>query len=684
MICLAGARPAWAADVAYAFGNPPQTQGFAVWAVSPRAGLLFTDSEPLNVGVRVTHAEAAAVVDYTVQEMEGGWHATGQVKLEVGVPERPLPLHLPGRGLYQLDLIAHTGTATARARTWIAVVFTPEKPDPASPWGIFYTPTAWFDAGNPRGPELAAQSHRLLGASWSRLNFWAHSLGAITVTPGAEPMVTIDDAEWKRLAAALHAEGISIMGEIAQCPRVLSSRPDDTAASGDAGELWSRVKPRDYAVWDRFIAKLAADFRAEIGVWEIWNEPNIPNLYWSGTEEEYAELVRHTARALKQGNPDARVAAGGFVSDRAFVEKLLQQGMGKDIDILSVHYTDETPGAGADWQRLLEKYQLTLPIWNTEEKSEIPLRNLAGPLQRSFKFLHVAIDNYDEYRPLVRKDMTVLQAGIAFSVGAHCLGSAKFQGVNATVPGWTVYTFTRGAESITVFKPGSDAAPWLFAGASPSVTLAIEPLRADTPPTVTDTWGRTHALALDHGKTELTPAGKLLFLNGARTVTILASAPAQPPAGTVVAEATGGRWSPGWANTPHAGYSGGRLLEIWAKDEPGTEGYWAEVTFAVPASGRYELLFAGNTLSRLAAPRSLSPFAWSIDGGPESQAEHAQSGKPSPQPIPGAPEGLNVLGTLELAKGAHTFRLRLTARREQPDQYYALWFNAIVLSKVNE
>ncbi|HEY3418488.1 MAG TPA: hypothetical protein VGM23_16555 [Armatimonadota bacterium] len=681
LICLAGAGAAWAAEASFELGNPPETKGFAVWAVSPHAGLLFTDSEPLNVRVKITGVAATATVEYAVKDVDGPWHGEGRVMLAAGTAECPLPLKLPGRGLYQLDLTAHAGEATARAQTWIAIVFTPEKPDPASPWGIFYLPNAWGDPGNQRSPQLAAQSHRLLGASWSRLNFWTHSIGAITFPD--DHTVTIDDAYWKRLAAALHAEGISIMGEIAQCPRTLSSRPGDTTVSGDAGALWSRVKPRDYALWDRFVAKLAADFREEIGVWEIWNEPNIPNLYWSGTVDEYAELVRHTARALKQGNPNARVAAGGFVSSLPFVETLFQQGIGKDIDILSVHYTDETPGAAQAWQRLLDKYGLTLPIWNTEEKSEIPLRNLASPVQRSFKFLHVALDGYGDYRPLVRQDWTVLPAGIAFSVGAHCLGSAKFQGVDTTVPGWTVYTFMRGAEAVTVFKPGADTAPRLFAGASPSVTLAIEPLATDVP-VITDTWGRSRPLVIKDGKAELALEGQLLFLNGARKVVVLAAAPAQTKKEIIVAEAENGRWSPGWANAAHAGFSGGRLLEIWADTEPGADGYWTELLFTVPETGRYEVLFAGNALSRLAAPRSLSPFAWRFDGTREQLADRALPTWQAGQQTSGAPEGLSVLGTVELTKGPHTFRLRLTDRRSQPDQHYALWFDAIALSKVKE
>ena len=37
------------------------------------------------------------------------------------------------------------------------------------------------------------------------------------------------------------------------------------------------------------------------------------------------------------------------------------------------------------------------------------------------------------------------------------------------------------------------------------------------------------------------------------------------------------------------------------------------------------------------------------------------------------------LGAVALMRGRHSFRLRLTGRRDQPDQNYALWFDAVAL-----
>jgi len=656
----------------------------AIRVVSPRTGLVFTDSEAVDVRAQVSGAKGPALVVYALEDAAGGWNATGTVAFSDGAGEKPLLLQLPGRGLYKLSLAATSGSAKAKSETWVAVVFTPPKPSEDSPWGIFYTPPAWFDKDNPHGARTAALSHRLLGASWSRLNFWAHSFEKVTVADGR---VKAEYPLWKSYAKALRDEGIFILGEIAQCPRELSSKPDDTATAGDAGPVWGRVKPRDYALWDQLIEKLAADFRDEIQVWEVWNEANLHDRYWTGTAEDLAELVEHTAKAFRRGNPKAQVAACGFVGDIAFADRLFQLGLGKHIDILSVHYTDEHPDQIAAWQALLKKHGLSLPIWNSEERSAIPLRNIAGGIARSFKFIHVLI-GYPEYEPLVRKDWTVLPAGIAFSVGAHCIGSAKCIARRTDIPGYDVFLFQRGDEIIGAFDRNQRTGiPTLFGPAAPSVTLAIEPLPGQEP-TVTDLWGRSSPLLpaslpkvsnLREGIQQVTLplSDKALFINGCRKLEI-AKVEAPKADDSLVFEAESGRWSKGWNANPKPGFSSGRILEIYTDEEPDQDGYWVELKFTVPETGRYDLLFSGNALSRLNAPRSISPFIWQLDGGRDREVKDPPPVEPS---VAGAPEGLGLLRSGDLEAGDHTFRLRLTARRDEPDHHYALWFDAIALRK---
>ncbi len=666
----------------YLFGNPkPQANQFGVLVASSRAGLTFTDSEAVDIRVKVLNAAAVTQVNYTFSETEGSWKATGAVKLKKGESAKTLPVNLPGRGLYRLEVTAASGGKSVKIQTSIGVVFTPDKADPKSPWGIFFTPHIWFNKELPDAPQALARGHRLLGASWSRLNFWASSYGNVTVTTGEKPRVTVDykGGLWKEYARALKAEGVSIMGTIAQCPRELSSKPDDASVNGDAGPTYNRVKPHDWALWEELMEKMAKDFRDEIQVWEIWNEPDITKKYWTGTVEDFAELVKRTSRALRRGNPKAKIAASGFTTGAVgYADRLFALGIGKHIDILSFHYTGNNPGALNRWRNLPKKYKLDLPLWNTEEKSEVPIWNIAYGAKHSFKFIHVNI-GYGDYRPLVEKDLTLRPSAIWFSVGAHCIGTAKYTSHDRTkIPGYEVFFFNRGAEAIGVFK-GQTASQSrkLFSVNPGSVTLDIEPLKEGKEPTVTDKWGRSKKLKIKNRQATLSLNGEMFFINGARKLGIKEVFVSAIKKGIFVFEAEKGRHSNGWSVSQRDGFSEGRILNIWQADDPGPEGYWVELDLKVPEAGKYEVLFAGNSLARLKKPRSLSPFTWSL-GGNEYEVSDAV---PILKDIPGAPEGVSVLGTVPLSAGDHKFRLKLTSRREKYDSHYALWFDAVALRK---
>lgn len=659
----------------------PAQEALTVAATSPRPGLVFTDTETPEISAAVQNAAGDATVAFTVRETEGPWEQEGAVAVAVreGKGEAALPLELPGRGLYQLSLTASCGEAAASSETTVAVVFTPPEPDPESPWGIFFTPPRWVRTEGLSDAEAAALSHRLLGASWSRLNFWAHSFGKVTIEQrDGKPYVTADylDGRWKDYAGALRAQGIHIMGEIAQCPGVLSSRQGDkTSDRGDAGEMQSRVKPRDYAEWDSLMENLARDFAEEIDYWEIWNEVNLVGGYWAGTQEELLELVQHTSEALRRGNPEAKILGCGFVHGHDYADRMLGLGMGKYIDILSVHYTDESPQDITRWHELLARHNLAIPIWNTEERSEVPLNNLAGGIVRSFKFMHINT-GYESFRLLVNPDFTARPPAIWYSVGAHCIGTAEYVETARVAPGLTGYFFQRDQERILAIS--GHPLGTLFGATAPTLIVAAEPLTEGDPITVTDRYGRSRRLSLADGRGAFDVSSSPLFVNGARNLSVV-DIQAAAAGGALVAEAEGGDCSPGWGRNAKSGFSGDRILEIWTDADPGPEGYWAEVKLTVPQAGDYEVLFSGNSLTRLDPPRSISPFTWSFDGGQEYAADGAL---PVATDLPGSPEGISTLGRVRLAAGEHSFRLRLTGPRDTPDHHYALWFDAIALRPV--
>lgn len=659
-----------------------QAEELKVEATSPNIGFLFTEGEQVDMWASVTGAKAPATVDYTVTETDGPWKSHGTVSITQlidGVGERFLPLKLPGRGLYRLSLRAHSGGADAETSTWVAVTFAPPPPDPASHWGMFCIP--WGRNGLPNAAEAMAASYRRLGVSWVRFNFWESIYGTVTISPDGKT-AHADMERAKSMIDAIHRQHISVVANISVIPRILSSKPDASEAVGDAGALWGRVKPNDYGQWDSMIEQMARDLRGEVQYWEMWNEPDISNHYWSGTVEEFAEFIAHTSAAIKRGNPNARIVVCGFTpTGQIFAEKLLQLGVGKYIDIFSVHYTDRVPDVIDKWRVLLKKYHLEVPIWNTEDTSEVPINNMAKGIDHTIKFLHVcSAPAWEEYRPILHKDYTMTPAGMLYSVGVNCLGTAAYDGQSDQVPGWQIAFFQRGKERIAAIRNQS-----LAIGHNVRVTFAVVPL-SNTTPTVTDSLGRSRPLAVINGRATLSfdfdlnveDVWRAWFINGCQSIKVV-NAVAQPGLPQVFEAETGTRCKE-W-HFEVGRYSSGELLRLHSNQEPDKDGYWIDIPLKVPKAGLYELIFSGSPLTGLASPRKVSPFTWRIDDGEEHVVDKAI---PAMYKIIYNADCPNLLDNVQLSAGKHTFHLRLLNRRDEGDRYYQLGVDAIILRPVQK
>jgi len=123
-------------------------------------------------------------------------------------------------------------------------------------------------------------------------------------------------------------------------------------ASGRNSMLWYRgntTPPEDIAKWGELIHALARHCVdrygiQEVGNWrfEVWNEPNI--VFWSGTQAQYFELYRQSARALKE--VDTRLKVGGpSTAQAAWVSAFLDYCSLQQvpIDFVSTHvYSDDS------------------------------------------------------------------------------------------------------------------------------------------------------------------------------------------------------------------------------------------------------------------------------------------------------------------------------------------------------
>jgi xylan 1,4-beta-xylosidase len=102
--------------------------------------------------------------------------------------------------------------------------------------------------------------------------------------------------------------------------------PSDLA-SGDQTVFYWRgnvTPPKDLAKWKELIRSFLLHCIDrygfdEVASWyfEVWNEPNVPDDFWGGTQEQYFALYRTTAEAVKSVSPDLRVGgpASSFFVD---------------------------------------------------------------------------------------------------------------------------------------------------------------------------------------------------------------------------------------------------------------------------------------------------------------------------------------------------------------------------------
>mgnify|MGYP001556412721 CR=1 FL=1 len=96
----------------------------------------------------------------------------------------------------------------------------------------------------------------------------------------------------------------------------LSFMPEGLA-SGSKTIFWYHgnvTPPRDMKKWADFIRAFVEHEKerygdAEVKTWyfKVWNEPNLHNGFWTGTQQDYFNFYAATARAIKSVSPDYKV-----------------------------------------------------------------------------------------------------------------------------------------------------------------------------------------------------------------------------------------------------------------------------------------------------------------------------------------------------------------------------------------
>ena len=119
-------------------------------------------------------------------------------------------------------------------------------------------------------------------------------------------------------------------------------------ASGEQTIFWWKgnvTPPSDYHKWEALVGALVQHWttrygKKEMGRWyfEVWNEPNLKNAFWTGDQSEYFKLYDATARAIKQVSRDYRVG-GPATAGRAWVPEMIAHVVRAQVplDFITTH-----------------------------------------------------------------------------------------------------------------------------------------------------------------------------------------------------------------------------------------------------------------------------------------------------------------------------------------------------------
>jgi hypothetical protein len=111
-----------------------------------------------------------------------------------------------------------------------------------------------------------------------------------------------------------------------------------------------------------------------VDAWCIWNEPNLQPRFWatSGTREQFFDLTKAAAAAIRAVDPDAVILGGAFntLVTEAWINGLFTSGAMEQVDAIAYHPYGLGPDMAANlyrgFQENVSKYGFGDKIWITE------------------------------------------------------------------------------------------------------------------------------------------------------------------------------------------------------------------------------------------------------------------------------------------------------------------------------
>lgn len=104
---------------------------------------------------------------------------------------------------------------------------------------------------------------------------------------------------------------------------------------------WNTM-PNDMQAWERINYEYASHWKRKgwkVKYYEIWNEPDLQPVFFTGTKEQFFEIYKYGALGVKRADPDALVGGPAISFDQTWIEPFLDyvQAEGLPLDFFSYH-----------------------------------------------------------------------------------------------------------------------------------------------------------------------------------------------------------------------------------------------------------------------------------------------------------------------------------------------------------
>lgn len=330
---------------------------------APRAGNLFFAGRDEQAALSIVNGDAkphrlavrALIVDWDNQRLPPVSVGTFDVPAG-GVKEIAFPIETARRGTFRLDF-----EVTAEGQTWRQgaplkyAVIVPLK-------GVGDAENSAFGMNTHMEREPTAHLQHSMevlsqcGVKWIRA-WWGWGMAE-------KERGKFDWTEYDRQLGVVEAAGMRAM------PILLRYYPQYEQAW--AGALTGIQRP-PYKMeqWGAFVGKVIERYKGRVTAWELWNEPTMDNAGF--TPEMYAALLRATAPALRDNDPQAKII--GFAGvPLHFLQRTLALGTAPTMDVVSEHSYSQLdlpeiniPKQTAAVRAIMKANGGEKPIWHTEQ-----------------------------------------------------------------------------------------------------------------------------------------------------------------------------------------------------------------------------------------------------------------------------------------------------------------------------